>query len=116
MATGFYPKDVLMHIKKNGVQLTKQDGVHSDGVLPNDEESYQIRMSVQIPEADKETYECFVNHRTLKDPIVVKWGKVVLIFNIPVLYIFSTNTLLAVINCGNIQRLWVSYEVMNADD
>ncbi|XP_035649124.1 class I histocompatibility antigen, F10 alpha chain-like [Oncorhynchus keta] len=73
MATGFYPKDVLMHIKKNGVQLTKQDGVQSDGVLPNDEESYQIRMSVQIPEADKETYECFVNHRTLKEPIVVKW-------------------------------------------
>ncbi|XP_024256647.1 class I histocompatibility antigen, F10 alpha chain-like [Oncorhynchus tshawytscha] len=73
MATGFYPKDVIMHIKKNGVQLTKQDGVQSDGVLPNDEESYQIRMSVQIPEADKETYECFVNHRTLKEPIVVKW-------------------------------------------
>ncbi|XP_020355967.1 major histocompatibility complex class I-related gene protein-like [Oncorhynchus kisutch] len=73
MATGFYPKDVIMHIKKNGVQLTKQDGVQSDGVLPNDEESYQIRMSVQIPEADKETYECFVNHRTLKEPIVAKW-------------------------------------------
>eukprot|EP00063_Salmo_salar_P022344 XP_013997179.1 PREDICTED: major histocompatibility complex class I-related gene protein-like isoform X1 [Salmo salar] len=73
MATGFYPKDVLMHIKKNGVQLTKQDGVQSDGVLPNDDESYQIRMSVQIPEADKETYECYVSHRTLKEPIEVKW-------------------------------------------
>jgi hypothetical protein len=33
-----------------------------------------------------------------------------------VLYIFLTNTLLAVINCGKIRRLWVSYEVMNADD
>uniref|UniRef100_A0A4W5Q5W3 Ig-like domain-containing protein n=1 Tax=Hucho hucho TaxID=62062 RepID=A0A4W5Q5W3_9TELE len=73
MATGFYPKDVLMHIKKNGVPLTKHDGVQSAGVLPNDDETYQIRMSVQIPEADKETYECYVDHRTLKEPIVEKW-------------------------------------------
>uniref|UniRef100_A0A4W5KRL0 Ig-like domain-containing protein n=1 Tax=Hucho hucho TaxID=62062 RepID=A0A4W5KRL0_9TELE len=73
MATGFYPKDVLMHIKKNGVGLTKQDGVQSDGVLPNDDGTYQIRMSVQIPEADKETYECYVNHIMLKEPIVEKW-------------------------------------------
>uniref|UniRef100_A0A4W5Q225 MHC class I-like antigen recognition-like domain-containing protein n=1 Tax=Hucho hucho TaxID=62062 RepID=A0A4W5Q225_9TELE len=43
------------------------------GVLPNDDETYQIRMSVQIPEADKETYECYVDHRTLKEPIVEKW-------------------------------------------
>uniref|UniRef100_A0A4W5PUF7 Ig-like domain-containing protein n=1 Tax=Hucho hucho TaxID=62062 RepID=A0A4W5PUF7_9TELE len=76
MATGFYPKDVLMHIKKNGVLLTEHDGVQSTGVLPNDDETYQIRMSVQIPEADKETYECYVDHRTLKEPIVEKWGEV----------------------------------------
>ncbi|XP_014032768.2 major histocompatibility complex class I-related gene protein [Salmo salar] len=73
MATGFYPKDVEMNIKKNGVPLTKHDGVQSAGVLPNDDETYQIRMSVQIPEADKETYECYVHHRTLEEPIVIKW-------------------------------------------
>ncbi|XP_029514087.2 major histocompatibility complex class I-related gene protein-like isoform X1 [Oncorhynchus nerka] len=73
MATGFYPKDVEMHIKKNGVPLTERDGVQSTGVLPNDDDTYQIRMSVQIPEADKETYECYVDHRTLKKPIVGKW-------------------------------------------
>uniref|UniRef100_A0A674CEE5 Major histocompatibility complex class I-related gene protein-like n=1 Tax=Salmo trutta TaxID=8032 RepID=A0A674CEE5_SALTR len=73
MATGFYPKDVVMRIKKNAVPLTEHDGVQSAGVLPNDDETYQIRMSVQIPEADKETYECYVNHRPLEEPIVVKW-------------------------------------------
>ncbi|KAM9419542.1 major histocompatibility complex class I-related gene protein-like isoform 6-T6 [Salvelinus alpinus] len=73
MGTGFYPRDVFMHIKKNGVPLTKHDGVQSTGVLPNDDDTYQIRMSVQIPEADKETYECFVSHRALKEPIVGKW-------------------------------------------
>ncbi|XP_042151511.1 H-2 class I histocompatibility antigen, Q10 alpha chain isoform X8 [Oncorhynchus tshawytscha] len=73
MATGFYPKDVIMQMKKNGVPLTERDGVQSTGVLPNDDATYQIRMSVQIPEADKETYECSVNHVALKEPVVVKW-------------------------------------------
>ncbi|CAB1320956.1 unnamed protein product [Coregonus sp. 'balchen'] len=73
MATGFYPKDVVMRIKKNGVQLTKHDGVLSTGVLPNHDDTYQIRMSVQIPEADTAGYECYVNHRALKEPIVEEW-------------------------------------------
>ncbi|XP_029591366.1 H-2 class I histocompatibility antigen, Q10 alpha chain isoform X1 [Salmo trutta] len=73
MATGFYPKDVIIHFKKNGVQLTEDDGVLSTGARPNNDDTYQIRISVQIPEADKQTYECFVNHITLKEQIVVKW-------------------------------------------
>ncbi|XP_028978592.2 H-2 class I histocompatibility antigen, Q10 alpha chain-like isoform X3 [Esox lucius] len=73
MATGFYPKDVEMQIRKNGVPLTKYDGVHSEGVLPNNDDTYQIRMSVQIPEADTHDYECHVDHRTLKEPIRKKW-------------------------------------------
>ncbi|KAJ8000136.1 hypothetical protein DPEC_G00201710 [Dallia pectoralis] len=73
MATGFYPKDVEMQIRKNGVPLTKHDGVHSDGVLPNNDETYQIRMSVQIAKADTNDYDCYVHHRTLKEPIVEKW-------------------------------------------
>ncbi|KAL0962336.1 hypothetical protein UPYG_G00338780 [Umbra pygmaea] len=73
MATGFYPKDVEMQIRKNGVPLTKQDGVHSEGVLPNEDDTYQIRMSVQIPKADTTDYECYVHHKTLMEPIVIKW-------------------------------------------
>uniref|UniRef100_A0A3P8YQY1 Ig-like domain-containing protein n=1 Tax=Esox lucius TaxID=8010 RepID=A0A3P8YQY1_ESOLU len=73
MATGFYPKDVEMQIRKNGVPLTKDDGVHSEGVQPNNDETYQIRMTVQIPEADTNDYECHVDHRTLTEPFVKKW-------------------------------------------
>ncbi|KAL0962335.1 hypothetical protein UPYG_G00338760 [Umbra pygmaea] len=73
MATGFYPKDVDMQIRKNGVPLIKQDGVHSEGVLPNEDDTFQIRMSVQIPEKDTNDYECYVHHRSLKEPIVKKW-------------------------------------------
>ncbi|KAJ8000134.1 hypothetical protein DPEC_G00201690 [Dallia pectoralis] len=73
MATGFYPKDVEMKIRKNGFPLTKQDGVSSDGVLPNNDETYQIKMEVQIPKADTNDYDCYVDHRALKEPIVKKW-------------------------------------------
>ncbi|XP_036827661.1 H-2 class I histocompatibility antigen, Q10 alpha chain isoform X1 [Oncorhynchus mykiss] len=73
MATGFYPKDVNINFKKNGIQLNKNDGVLSTGARPNNDDTYQIRMSVQIPEADKQTYECFVNHITLNESIMEKW-------------------------------------------
>uniref|UniRef100_A0A3P8YSB8 Ig-like domain-containing protein n=1 Tax=Esox lucius TaxID=8010 RepID=A0A3P8YSB8_ESOLU len=73
MATGFYPKDVQMQIMKNGVPLTEHDGVYSEGVLPNNDDTYQIRKSVQIPEADTNDYECHVDHRTLTEPFVKKW-------------------------------------------
>jgi hypothetical protein len=84
---------VIINLKKNGIQLNKNDGVLSTGARPNNDDTYQIRISVQIPEADKQIYECFVNHITLNESIVEKWGKVVLVFNI--LYIFSTNQLLS---------------------
>uniref|UniRef100_A0A8C8G5M1 Ig-like domain-containing protein n=2 Tax=Oncorhynchus tshawytscha TaxID=74940 RepID=A0A8C8G5M1_ONCTS len=73
MATGFYPKDVIINFKTNGIQLNKNDGVLSTGARPNNDDTYQIKISVQIPEADKQTYECFVNHRTLNESIVEKW-------------------------------------------
>ncbi|XP_029591820.1 class I histocompatibility antigen, F10 alpha chain-like [Salmo trutta] len=76
MATGFYPKDVIIHIKKNGVHLTDKDGVQSSVVIPNDDDAYQIRKSVEIQEADTSNYKCYVLHGTLLKPIVGKWGKV----------------------------------------
>uniref|UniRef100_A0A674BKQ5 Ig-like domain-containing protein n=1 Tax=Salmo trutta TaxID=8032 RepID=A0A674BKQ5_SALTR len=75
MATGFYPKDVIIHIKKNGVHLTDKDGVQSSVVIPNDDDAYQIRKSVEIQEADTSNYKCYVLHGTLLKPIVGKWGK-----------------------------------------
>lgn len=102
MVTGFYPKDVIIHFKKNGVQLTEDDGVLSTGARPNNDDTYQIRISVQIPEADKDMYECSVSHAMLKEPIVEKWGKVILVFNI-LLYIFNKPVISMVSNYGENQ-------------
>ncbi|KAL0962337.1 hypothetical protein UPYG_G00338790 [Umbra pygmaea] len=76
MATGFYPKDVKMRIMKNGTELTKDAKIHSDGVLPNEDGTYQIRMTAQIPEKNTNGYECVVNHRSLEAAIVEKWNGV----------------------------------------
>lgn len=61
--------------KKNGVQLTDKDGVQSPVVLPNDDDTHQIRKHVEIQDADTSDYKCYVHHGTMV-PIVGKWGKV----------------------------------------
>ncbi|KAK6323750.1 hypothetical protein J4Q44_G00060890 [Coregonus suidteri] len=60
MATGFYPKDVIINIKKNGLQLNKDDGVQSTGAQPNNDDTYQIRISVQIDPRGRQGNVCML--------------------------------------------------------
>nr|AGM34044.1 MHC class I antigen [Oplegnathus fasciatus] len=62
LATGFYPKDIILQIKRNGRVLTTKDGVISSGVRPNGDKTYQRRDSVEILRSDLSTYSCEVNH------------------------------------------------------
>ncbi|XP_071355613.1 major histocompatibility complex class I-related gene protein-like isoform X3 [Trachinotus anak] len=62
LATGFYPKDIVMRIKRNGRVLDKADGLRTTGVRPNDDETHQRKDSVEILRADKSTYTCEVIH------------------------------------------------------
>ncbi|XP_038581795.1 H-2 class I histocompatibility antigen, Q10 alpha chain-like [Micropterus salmoides] len=64
LATGFYPKDVILNIKRNGRVLTEEDGVLTFGVRPNDDDTFQRRDSVEILKSDTSTYNytCEVNH------------------------------------------------------
>ncbi|XP_028819880.1 class I histocompatibility antigen, F10 alpha chain-like isoform X3 [Denticeps clupeoides] len=72
-ATGFYPKDILLNIKKDKITLTEADGVQTGDVLPNGDNTHQLRKSVEIPESDRAEYECEVIHRSLEKPVIVKW-------------------------------------------
>ncbi|XP_067310751.1 H-2 class I histocompatibility antigen, Q10 alpha chain-like [Pseudorasbora parva] len=72
LATGFYPKDVMMTIRKYRSSLP-EDEIESSGIRPNHDGSFQMRKSVEITEDGKDEYDCFVSHRTLKVPISVKW-------------------------------------------
>ncbi|XP_030645290.1 MHC class I polypeptide-related sequence B-like [Chanos chanos] len=64
MATGFYPKDITMNIREKQIQLPLQE--LSSGVRPNNDGTYQLRKTVEIPDSNKEDYECYVDHMTLK--------------------------------------------------
>ncbi|KAK9977334.1 hypothetical protein ABG768_019154 [Culter alburnus] len=73
LATGFYPKDVMLRIRKYRTSLP-EDEVESTGVRPNNDGTYQLRKSVHIKEDEKAEYDCFVSHSTLKGgPIIKKW-------------------------------------------
>uniref|UniRef100_A0A3Q2FDG3 Ig-like domain-containing protein n=1 Tax=Cyprinodon variegatus TaxID=28743 RepID=A0A3Q2FDG3_CYPVA len=62
LATGFYPKDIIMNIRRNGRVLNKDDGLQTSGVLPNDDDTFQQKLHVEILKSDVSTYTCEVNH------------------------------------------------------
>ncbi|XP_042292419.1 major histocompatibility complex class I-related gene protein-like [Thunnus maccoyii] len=63
LATGFYPKDIILEIKRDGHVLTKEDGLLTSGVRPNEDDTYQRRDSVEILRSDVASYRCEVTHR-----------------------------------------------------
>uniref|UniRef100_A0A3B1JA51 Ig-like domain-containing protein n=1 Tax=Astyanax mexicanus TaxID=7994 RepID=A0A3B1JA51_ASTMX len=73
MATGFYPKDVKMSLRKFTTSLPDHL-ITSSGIRPNDDGTYQLRKSVEIQEDDLALFNCYVNHSSLKKPVIKKWG------------------------------------------
>uniref|UniRef100_A0A8C1LGY2 Ig-like domain-containing protein n=1 Tax=Cyprinus carpio TaxID=7962 RepID=A0A8C1LGY2_CYPCA len=72
LATGFYPKDVMLTIRKYRTSLPA-DEIESTGIRPNHDGTYQLRNSVIIEEDEKAEYDCSVFHRTLEGQITVRW-------------------------------------------
>ncbi|XP_048014451.1 H-2 class I histocompatibility antigen, Q10 alpha chain-like [Megalobrama amblycephala] len=72
MVTGFYPKDLIMNIRKYRTSLP-EDETESSGIRPNHDGTFQMRKSVEIKEDENVEYDCFVTHRTLKEPIITKY-------------------------------------------
>ncbi|XP_067267069.1 zinc-alpha-2-glycoprotein-like [Chanodichthys erythropterus] len=73
LATGFYPRDVEMYIRLDRNILEDQT---SSGIRPNDNETFQMRNSVEIDRNDKVSYDCLVIHSSLTAS--VKWGRVII--------------------------------------
>ncbi|XP_036420168.1 H-2 class I histocompatibility antigen, alpha chain-like isoform X2 [Colossoma macropomum] len=68
LATGFYPKDVEITLRMCHTSLPEHL-LTSSGVRPNEDETYQLRKSVEIQEDEKADYNCFVNHSSLNTPL-----------------------------------------------
>ncbi|KAF3834368.1 hypothetical protein F7725_025572 [Dissostichus mawsoni] len=73
MATGFYPKDILLQIKRNGRILTLEDGVCSTGPRPNGDGTYQRKDNVEILKTDMSTYTCEVKHDASRVHVEKEW-------------------------------------------
>lgn len=74
LATGFYPKDITLRIRRNDRFLTRQDGVFSSGVRPNEDDTFQRRDSVEILRSDMSTYTCEVIHSASGVHVTRAWG------------------------------------------
>ncbi|XP_049328769.1 zinc-alpha-2-glycoprotein-like isoform X2 [Astyanax mexicanus] len=74
LATGFYPKDVELCVRKFGTSLPEHL-LTSSGIRPNDDGTYQLRKSAEINGDDPADYDCYVNHTTLEKPVITKWVK-----------------------------------------
>ncbi|XP_073318914.1 RLA class I histocompatibility antigen, alpha chain 11/11-like [Pagrus major] len=62
LATGFYPRDIILWIKRDGRKLYREDGLWTSGVRPNEDDTFQRRDSVEILRKDKARYTCEVIH------------------------------------------------------
>nr|CAD12383.1 MHC class I antigen [Labeobarbus intermedius] len=72
LATGFYPKDVMLLIRKYRTPLP-EDEIESSGIRPNHDGTFQLKKTVEIPQDEKADYDCFVFHRTLSEPVISRW-------------------------------------------
>uniref|UniRef100_A0A3B1KHP6 Ig-like domain-containing protein n=1 Tax=Astyanax mexicanus TaxID=7994 RepID=A0A3B1KHP6_ASTMX len=72
LATGFYPKDVKLCLRKFGTSIPEHL-LTSSGIRPNDDGTYQLRKSVEIHEDDKAKYDCYVSHSSLPEPVIKPW-------------------------------------------
>ncbi|XP_048059167.1 zinc-alpha-2-glycoprotein-like isoform X5 [Megalobrama amblycephala] len=71
LATGFYPRDVQMNIRLYRNILEDQT---SSGIRANDDETFQMRISVKINRNHEGSYDCLLIHSSLTEPVSVKWG------------------------------------------
>uniref|UniRef100_A0A3P9JRP0 Ig-like domain-containing protein n=1 Tax=Oryzias latipes TaxID=8090 RepID=A0A3P9JRP0_ORYLA len=86
LATGFYPKDITLNIRRDGRVLTKDDGVMSSGVRPNHDDTFQRADYVEILRSDSATYTCEVIHPASNVHVVKTWGKTFFVAFYPLVF------------------------------
>ncbi|KAM9331718.1 HLA class I histocompatibility antigen, B alpha chain-like [Pholidichthys leucotaenia] len=75
LATGSYPKDIIMTIQRNGRILGPKHGLKSSGVRPNEDDNFQRRDQVEIPKSDQSTYTCEVRYLATNFSYLKTWDR-----------------------------------------
>ncbi|XP_045080620.1 uncharacterized protein LOC121580793 [Coregonus clupeaformis] len=75
LITGSYPKSspIEMNLFRDNILLTEMEGVHSSGVRPNEDHTYQLRKTVRINASESVVYRCDVNHKSFPKPRNYTW-------------------------------------------
>ncbi|KAI4892129.1 hypothetical protein NFI96_023085 [Prochilodus magdalenae] len=74
LATGFYPRDVVVSLRKFNTSLPEHL-LTTSGVRPNDNGTYQLRKRVEIQEDHPADYHCYVTHSSLQEPVIKQWDR-----------------------------------------
>ncbi|XP_063287546.1 H-2 class I histocompatibility antigen, Q9 alpha chain-like [Pelobates fuscus] len=69
-AYGFYPRDVDVIWKKDGIEVPSDE---AKKVLPNTDGTYQITATVEVPPEEMDRHSCHVEHISLDKTLIVKW-------------------------------------------
>ncbi|XP_072304435.1 patr class I histocompatibility antigen, alpha chain G-like [Eucyclogobius newberryi] len=72
MATGFYPPDIVLTLLRDGVPLLDED-VTTTGIRPNQDDTYQLKNSIEVAREDKGRYSCEVRHPATGVHIKKEW-------------------------------------------
>ncbi|CAI5692075.1 unnamed protein product [Oreochromis niloticus] len=75
LATGFYPAELTVTIRRNGRVLTADDGLTSSGLLPNHDETFQRRDNVEVLKSDTSPYSCEVFYEATGVTLSKSWDK-----------------------------------------
>uniref|UniRef100_A0A8C2FBK8 Ig-like domain-containing protein n=1 Tax=Cyprinus carpio TaxID=7962 RepID=A0A8C2FBK8_CYPCA len=73
LATGFYPKQLQMEIRRHQTPVPDEQ-LTSHGLRPNADGSFQLMKSLQILPSERSHYQCVVKHQTLTEPLIISWG------------------------------------------
>ncbi|XP_040180864.1 class I histocompatibility antigen, F10 alpha chain-like [Rana temporaria] len=69
---GFHPRPVDVKWMRNGTDHIPSDEMTP--ILPHPDGTYQIRVSVEVPNKEEDTYSCHVEHSSLgEETLRVKW-------------------------------------------
>ncbi|XP_053190822.1 uncharacterized protein LOC128374602 [Scomber japonicus] len=77
LATGFYAKDIILNIRRNGRIVTREDGLISSGVRPNGDDTFQRRDRVEILKSDISSFTCEVIHKASGVSVEKVWDHTV---------------------------------------
>ncbi|XP_074078380.1 zinc-alpha-2-glycoprotein-like [Macrotis lagotis] len=68
-ATGFYPRSIMLHWKRDGV-LGVWGQEDSSGILPNADATFYLQITLELPPSDPgRGYTCVVEHSELETPV-----------------------------------------------